>query len=507
MNDLSMPQRARSTPVPHLPIAIIGAGFGGIGLAIKLREAGIGDFTIFEKAGELGGTWRDNRYPGCACDVPSVLYSYSFAQNPDWSRKYGEQPEILDYLRDVAGKHGIEPHIRYGHELLDASWDESAALWKIETSQGEFTASVLVSACGPFNDPMTPPLPGIETFKGKSFHTARWNAQHDLSGERVAVIGTGATAVQVVPAIQARVKQLLVFQRTPTWIVPRWDRQRSAFERALTRRVPGLNGALRTGWFLGIESLGLSLFLDRRFVLPFEALARYQLRRQVPDAALRAKLTPKYRLGCKRAVFSDAFYPALAKPNVELVTEGIAEVRAHSIVTKDGREHAVDTIIFATGFHVPGKIGEKIHARYGRSIAQVFGSSPGSYLGTTFEGFPNLFMMLGPYSAAGNQSAIYMLENQMRYIVDALRTMRSRGIATVEPRWDVQRNFVTEMVRRSRDTTWVTGGCKSYYQNPEGGNGGLWPDWSFRYSKRTRRFDVENYVTQTARANNGAVEA
>ncbi|AXQ31147.1 NAD(P)/FAD-dependent oxidoreductase [Solimonas sp. K1W22B-7] len=518
MNDLSAVRRSSRTSQSgaatagkhasaaapsHLPIAIIGAGFGGIGLAIKLREAGIGDFTILERADALGGTWYHNSYPGCACDVPSALYSYSFAQNPDWSRKYGAQPEILAYLRGVAQRYEIERHIRFGQELIEAHWDEATQRWQLATNHGALTADVLVSACGPFNDPLIPRLPGLENFKGAAFHTARWDHQHRLGGRNVAVIGTGASAIQVIPAIQPQVRKLSVFQRTPTWIVPRWDHARSTVERELTRRIPLAQKAVRTTWYLGIESLGLSLFVDRRLVWPFEALGRYQLRRQVQDPELRSKLTPHFTLGCKRAVFSDAYYPALTQPNVELVTEGIREIREYSIVTQDGVEHRVDTLIFGTGFHVPGKVYERIRGRDGRTLAEVFGTQPRAYLGTTFSGCPNLFMLLGPFSAGGNQSAIYMLENQARYVVDAIRTMRARGLASVEPHAEVQEAFHEEMKERSRKTTWVAGGCKSYYQNSEGGNGGLWPNWSFLYRRRTQHFDLDNYMTRS-RVESGA---
>lgn len=478
----------------HLPLVIIGAGIGGICLAIKLREAGIEDFTILEASDAVGGTWHLNNYPGCACDVPSALYSYSFEQNPDWQRKYGTQQEILQYLQSVAQRHDVQRHVRFGHEVSDVRWIEARQRWQITTPRGVLTAGVLVSACGPFNDPAYPSIKGMDRFQGPSFHTARWDHAQHLAGKRVAVIGTGASAIQVIPAIQPIVDKLVVFQRSPTWIVPRWDREKSRFERSMLRHLPALREAVRSGWYLGIESLGLSLFVDRRLVWPFEALGRWQLRRQVADPALRAKLTPDFRLGCKRAVFSDTYYPALTQSNVDLVTDGIREIRERSIVTANGSEHPIDVIVYATGFHVPGKIYQRIYGRDGRSMAEAFGTQPNTYLGTTFHGCPNLFTMLGPFSAGGNQSAIFMLENQSRYIVDALRTMRRKDIATLEPRAEVQAQFHDEMKQRSRKTTWVTGGCKSYYQNPEGGNGGLWPGWSFTYRWRTRQFDLHNYL-------------
>lgn len=483
-----------SSPPPHLPIAIIGAGFGGIGLAVKLREAGIEDFTILEAAAGLGGCWYLNDYPGCACDVPSVLYSYSFAQNPAWSRKYADQAEILAYLRDVAAKHRIDRFIRFNHEVKEARWNEAQQRWLLSTTQGDFTAGVLVSACGPFNDPLIPKLPGLESFKGVWFHTARWDHKQTLEGKRVAVIGTGATAIQVVPTIQPQVARLSVFQRTPTWIVPRWDHARPPFARAFFKHVPFAGRIVRAIWYLGIESLGLSLFVNRRLVWPFEALGRWQLRRQVHDPELRKKLWPKFTLGCKRAVFSDAYYPALQKPNVELVTEGIREIREHGIVTQDGVEHAADVIILGTGYHIPGKIYQRIFGRTGRSLAETGGSELNAYLGTTFNGYPNLFALLAPFSVGGNQSAVFMIENQVRYLVDAIKTMRARQLASVEPKAAAQAAFHAEMKERSRNTTWVSGGCTSYYQNAAGGNAGLWPNWSWIFKRRTRRFDIENYA-------------
>jgi cation diffusion facilitator CzcD-associated flavoprotein CzcO len=482
----------------HLPIAIVGAGFAGIGLAIKLREAGIDDFTILERASELGGTWRDNTYPGCACDVASCLYSYSFAPNPDWSRAFSRQEEILEYLRGVAAEYDVGRSVRYDVELLDARWDDAARHWALTTTRGPMTAGVLVPAMGPFGDPVLPELPGLDRFRGTRFHSKRWNHDHDLTGERVAVVGTGASAVQFVPELQRRVKRLVVFQRTPPWIMPRFDRRTGARERALLRRFPFLQRAIRGLAYMTIEGLGLVIFVDRRWARPYEAVGRWQLRRQVPDPELRRKLTPDYTIGCKRAILSDNYLPALAQPNVDVVTGSIVEVREGSIVTDDGAEHEVDTIVFGTGFDVPPRAGERFVGRDGRSIADVYAERPQSYNGTCFAGFPNLFMFLGPFAAAGNQSALYMLESQMAYMVDAVRTMRASGARTVEVRPDVQAAFVDQAEERSVDTVWVRGGCRSYYQTPDGRNAGLWPRWSFEYRRRTRRFDAEAYVLEPA---------
>ncbi|WP_227996173.1 flavin-containing monooxygenase [Nocardia australiensis] len=480
----------------HVPIVVIGAGFAGIGTAIKLREAGFQDFVILERGGDLGGTWRANTYPGCACDVPSMLYSYSFASNPEWSRRYGTQPEILGYLRDVATKYDVPQHIRYYCELLDASWDEAAGRWRIRTGLGSLTADVLISAIGPFSEAQIPRLPGVDDFTGTQFHSLHWDHDLDLTGTRVAVIGTGASAVQFIPEIQPLVDRLTVFQRSAPWIVPRVDWATSDVERTLLRRMPLLAKAIRGAYFAGIEGFGLVGFVDKRFRHPFEALGRFQLRRQVPDPRLRRKLTPDYMIGCKRAIFSDAYYPALTQPNVEVVTSAIAEIRPRSIITADGAEHEVDTIIWGTGFGVRPQVFERVHGSDGQSLAQLYRERPRSYLGTTATGFPNFFTTLGPFGAAGNQSAIFMIEAQIRYLVDALKTMRDNGLRRIEVRPQAQRAFVEEMEQRSRDTVWVGGGCRSYYQTPDGThNAGLYPNWSIEYARRTRRFDSDAYLT------------
>jgi cation diffusion facilitator CzcD-associated flavoprotein CzcO len=482
----------------HLPLAVVGAGFAGIGLSIKLREAGIEDFTILERASELGGTWRDNTYPGCACDVASWLYSYSFAPNPDWSRAFSRQAEILDYLRAVAAEHDFDRNVRYDTELLEARWDDEAAHWILRTSKGELTADVFVPATGPFGDAVLPDIPGLDRFQGAKFHSLQWDHGHELEGERVAVIGTGASAVQFVPEIQPRVGRLLLFQRTPPWIMPRFDRRTLPFERGVMRRLPAVYRAMRGTLYLLIEGLGLVIFVDRRLARPYEAIGRWQLRRQVPDPELRRKLTPDYTIGCKRAILSDAYLPSLTRPNVDVITDAIAEVREHAVVTADGTEHEVDTIIFGTGFDVPSRQAERVRGRDGRSVAEIYDERPQSYNGTCLAGFPNMFMFFGPFSAAGNQSALYMLESQMAYIVDAVRVMRERGARRVEVRPEVQEAFVTEAEARSVDTVWLRGGCRSYYQTPDGRNAGLWPNWSFRYRRRTRRFDAEAFVVEPA---------
>ncbi|MEB3022842.1 flavin-containing monooxygenase [[Mycobacterium] crassicus] len=478
----------------HHELVIIGAGFGGIALATKLHDAGIEDFVILERAGDLGGTWRDNTYPGCACDVPSHLYSLSFAPNPDWSRTYGTQPEILAYLHRVAEDNDIVRHIAYNTELVEANWDEDARHWVLNTNTGVLTATVLISATGVYGEAKYPDIPGVENFAGTAFHSLHWDHDHDLTGERVAVLGTGASAVQIIPEIAPKVLRLKVFQRSAPWIVPRMDRHTSAAERALLRRFPLIGRIIRSFYYAGIESFGLVGFVNRRFRHPFELLGKFQLRRQVRDKGLRKTLTPDYMIGCKRAIFADDYLPALTRDNVDVIATGIEEIRAGSIVTRDGVEHPVDTIIYATGFIVPPAVYERIRSTGGHSYSELYAKRPQSYLGVAIAGFPNFFATLAPFGAVGNQSAIYMIEAQSRYIVDAITTMRRSAVTRVEVRSEVQEAFLDDMNTRSQKTVWLTGGCaSSYYHTEDGRNAGLYPGWSFEYAARTSRFDRDAY--------------
>ncbi len=349
---------------------IIGGGISGLGMAIALQQAGITDFVVLERADEVGGTWQANTYPGCACDVPSNLYSYSFAPNPDWSRTYSRQPEIWDYVRGVADRFGVRRYIRLGVEVTDAAWDEDAGRWRLATSDGEIEARILVSAVGLLTEPKVPDLPGLDTFKGAVFHSARWDHDFDLAGKRVAAIGTGASAIQFVPEIQPQVQRLHVFQRTPPWVMPHTARPTSERERSLFRALPALQRLVRGLVYAAREALVVG-FVKRPRLMRFpERQARRHIASQISDPELQAKVTPTYSLGCKRILPSNDWYPAIAQPNVELITDAISEIRAHSIVTADGIEREVDAIILGTGFHVTDPpLGGLIHGR-GRPIAQ-----------------------------------------------------------------------------------------------------------------------------------------
>ncbi len=489
----SIHARLASNP-RHIRVAIVGAGFSGLGMAIRLRQKGIDDFVVLERAADVGGTWRDNTYPGCACDVPSHLYSFSFALNPNWSRWFSPQQEILDYLRWCAGHFGVTPHICWNEEVIDASWDEDEQRWRITTSSGQLTAQVLVLGNGPLSEPSIPPIPGLACFEGTLFHSARWDHSHDLAGERVAVIGTGASAVQFVPRIQPYVGHLTLFQRTPPWVLPRQDRPISGRQRALFRALPLAQHLVRTAIYWQRELLVPGFVYRPRLMKGAERLALQHLASQVADPVLRAKLTPSYPMGCKRILLSDDFYPALTQDNVEVVTERICEVRTSSIVTQDGREHTVDTIILATGFHVTDMPAARyVRGRDGLVLADAWRDGPRAYLGTTVVGFPNLFLLIGPNTGLGHSSMVFMIESQIAYILDCLRIMNRRRVQAVEVRPDVQQSFNYEMQRRMQGTVW-TSGCASWYLDAGGYNSTLWPGFTWEYRWRTCRFDPANYV-------------
>ncbi len=475
-------------------VVIIGSGFGGLGVAIRLKRQGMNDFVILERAGDVGGTWRDNSYPGCACDVQSHLYSFSFAPNPNWTRSFSPQREILSYLKRCAQDFGVLPHVRFRREVREAVWDDAAQLWQIETSQESYTASMLVMASGALSDPAIPKLQGLETFKGEMFHSARWNHDYDLAGRRVAVIGTGASATQFVPEIQPKVEKLHLFQRTAPWVMPHSNRSFGEHERRLFRRFPSAQRvvraciyALRELLFFVFRHLWLSKYVQR--------IALRHLARSVPDPELRTKLTPSYVIGCKRVLISNDYLPSLTRPNVELVTVGIAEVREHSVVGRDGVERAVDAIIFGTGFQVTDPpLAKHVRGRSGQTLADVWEGSPQAHVGTTVAGFPNLFILMGPNTGLGHTSVLYMLEAQIDHLLSALDYMRRRGASALEPRTDVQASYVANVQKRMKGTVWVAGGCASWYLDRNGRNSTLWPDFTWRFRRRVARLNPAEYV-------------
>jgi cation diffusion facilitator CzcD-associated flavoprotein CzcO len=487
------------TELGDLEVAIIGTGFSGLGMAIRLREQGVEDFLVLERAANVGGTWWNNTYPGCACDVPSHLYSFSFAPNPDWSQTYSTQPEIRDYLRGIADRFDLRRSIRFGVEVRQASWDEDAQRWDIDTSGGRLRARVLVSGMGPLTEPRIPSVPGLESFEGSVFHSARWDHDVDLTGLRVAAVGTGASAIQFVPAIQPQVAQLHVFQRTAPWVVPHSNRSITRLERVLYRRVPLAQRVVRGTIYTLRESLVLGFVKRPRLMRVVERLARRHIERQVPDAELRAKVTPDYTIGCKRILPSNRWYPALGKDNVELVPGGVESVGPRSVVGSDGVSREVDAIVFGTGFHVTDMpLGRALRGRGGTLLDDVWRGSPRAFLGTAIAGFPNLFILLGPNTGLGHNSMVYMIESQIAHVAAALGAMRRAGAATVEVRPEVSERYNADVDARMQGTVWNTG-CASWYLDETGRNATLWPDWTWRFRRRAARFDPADYELGGAR--------
>lgn len=476
-------------------VAIIGSGFAGLGVAVTLKRAGIDDLTIFERSDTIGGVWRDNNYPGAACDVQSYLYSFSFAPNSQWSQTFSPQNEILDYLTKVAADFGLSGHLQLNCPVSSAQWDKTANRWVLTTAAGEVTAEHLVVATGALADPVTPQVEGLSEFTGHSFHSSRWDHGLDLTGKRVAVLGTGASAIQFVPAIQPRVKQLTVFQRTAPWVMPRHDRPVGKLEKALLRWAPGTHALRRSQIYL-MREVKLLAFRHPVMMQLGERTARKHLREQVRDPQLRAKLTPNYRLGCKRILISNDYLRALDTSNTEVVTSGIRQVTATGVVDNDGALHEVDAIIFGTGFKTDGlPLTDHIYDADGTSMAERWGDSPRAYLGTMVAGFPNAYLMHGPNIGLGHTSVITMFEAQARYIVESIRYGTAHGIAAIEPTAAAQARFTETVDRLTEGSVWTSGGCSSWYLDATGRNSNLWPGATFDYHRRTWRFRPQDHLT------------
>lgn len=478
----------------HVRVAVIGTGFGGLGAAVRLRREGVTDFVVLERAGSVGGTWRDNSYPGCACDVPSHLYSFSFAPNAAWPRAFSGQPHIRAYLERVTDTFGLRPHIRFDSELLRASWDDERRHWRLRTSRGELTADLVVSATGPLSDPRLPDVPGLADFPGAVFHTSRWDHDYDLKGKRVAVIGTGASAIQIVPAIQPQVKSLTVVQRTPPWVLPRVDRGINRAEQWLHRQIPATAKA-RRGLLWLVREFQVGAFVRRpRLLKAAEEVARTNMRRSIKDPELRRKLTPDYTIGCKRILLSNDYYPALARPGTELVASALEEVRGSTIVMADGTEREVDAIVFGTGFHVTDMpIADRIVGADGATLAEHWKDGMAALRGCTVDGFPNLLLIIGPNTGLGNSSMILMIESSLNYVAEYLRALGETGAAALDAKPAAVRSWNTEMQARMSRTVWTTGGCKSWYLDPEGRNTTAWPGTTAEFRRATRRLKLEEY--------------
>ena len=483
----------------HVDHLIVGAGFAGLCAAIRLQEDGEHDFLVIDKAGDVGGTWRDNTYPGAACDVPSQLYSFSFAPNPDWSMSFSPQPEIWGYLRRVARESGTLDRFVFHTRLAHAAWDEATQRWhsRVVGPDGEHTivSTTLVVGAGGLSEPKLPAIDGIETFTGELFHSARWDHDVDLAGKRVAVIGTGASAIQIVPEVQRVAAHLDVYQRTAPWVIPRHDRRYPAWERAALRHVPGLQRLYRTAVYWARETYVPAFTLQPKIALPAKRAALANIERGIADPDLRAKVTPHYEIGCKRILISNTYYPALAADNAELVTDPIARVTRDAVITADGTERPVDVIAVATGFHTTElPITEHVTGRDGRTLADVWRESGMSaYKGTTVPGFPNYFWLFGPNTGLGHSSMVFVIESQVEYLRGAVRALRHGGYAAVEPRQDAHDAWNADLQRRMARTVWSTGGCSSWYLDDHGRNTTLWPRSTVTLRRRLARFDTDAY--------------
>jgi cation diffusion facilitator CzcD-associated flavoprotein CzcO len=483
-------------------VLIIGSGFAGLGMAIELKRAGMHDFVLLEKAGDVGGTWRDNTYPGCACDIHSHMYSFSFELNPRWSRMFATQPEIWEYLRRLTDKYDIGRHITFGAEVTAAHWDEQRRVWHVRTKGGDtYTARAVVFGVGALHVPNVPKLPGAERFQGTTFHSANWDHDYDLRGKRVAVIGTGASAIQFVPEIATEVAELHLFQRTPPWIVPKMDRPVRRWEQRLFQKVPAAQRLLRNGIYWMLESRAVGFTVNPKLMKPAQAIARRHLERQVPDPELRAKVTPNYTMGCKRVLISNDYYPTLARDNVQLVTDGIAEIKENSVVDSWGVEHEVDAIIYGTGFHVTDGFDHlDIVGRDGRNLVERWHQEGmETYFGMAVSGFPNLFFLLGPNTGLGHNSVVFMIESQIRYVGQCLRLLEQHGADWMDVRPEAQRTFYRDLQEHLTRGVWSQGGCDSWYLDSHGVNRTIWPGFTWQYWRRTRKVRLADFELSASR--------
>lgn len=494
-------QTAVNNAITKTSVLIIGSGFSGLGMAVSLQREGKRDFIVLERAHDVGGTWRDNTYPGAACDIQSHLYSYSFRPNPRWSRVYAPQTEILDYLRKTAQDEGILPHVKFGATVERAAWDEARRLWHVQTSVGVFEADALISAAGHLSDPSYPDIPGLASFKGHVFHSAQWDHSYDWAGKRIGVIGTGASAIQIVPQLAKTASHLTVFQRSAPYVIPRRDHVYSEAEQGMFERFPETMQEMRDELFWGNESR----FPQRRqvpaFIEMIRSMAVNHLHAEIADEALREKLTPHYAIGCKRILISNDYYPALTQPHVDLETTAIERIDETGVVLRNGERVELDLLVVATGFEATElPIAEVIHGTGGQSLAHKWKDGGHAFACTTVSGFPNFFFMLGPNTGLGAGSMIFMIETQINYIREGVNYIAERQVV-VEPQAQAESDYVKSIQRRSQGTVWVSGGCSSWYLHPTSGKlTALWPDFMSQFRKENGSFQTEGYSVRSSAA-------
>jgi len=480
----------------HTGVVIVGTGFSGMGMAIQLRKEGREDFVVLEKAGDFGGTWRDNSYPGCACDIQSHMYSFSFEPKADWSRAFAPQAEIYQYMRDVAAKWDLARNTTFGVEVAGARWDEEENRWYVATTGGDtYVAQYVVAGIGALHLPQVPHLNGIENFEGTAFHSARWDHDYDLTGKKVAVIGTGASAVQFMPRIAKQVAELTLFQRTPPWVMPKPDHAMPGWAKTALAKVPGAHRGYRNFLYWLNEARAIGFNGHQGVLKAASRLAAWNIKRSVQDPELVAKLTPDYVMGCKRVLISNDYYPAFRRDNVSLDTSGVAEVKARSIVTNDGREIEVDAIIYGTGFQVIDSMKYLgITGRDGVELGKMWAEAGiTTYNGINVAGFPNLFFLLGPNTGLGHNSVVFMIESQLNHIREAMKLAERHNVEAIDVRPAAQEKFNVEIQRKLREGVWTQGGCKSWYLDAQGVNRTLWPGFTWRYWLKTRKVDAADF--------------
>jgi cation diffusion facilitator CzcD-associated flavoprotein CzcO len=478
-------------------IAVVGGGFGGVGAAVLLHRAGYNEVTVFERGERVGGVWTHNTYPGAACDVPSHLYEFSFEPNPRWSRRYAPQAEIQTYLEDVARRHGVLDRIRTGTEVTRARWEEERGKWLLDTSAGAYEADILITACGQLSVAKVPAIPGLDSFDGPVFHTSQWRHDVELAGKRVAVVGTGCSAIQTVPAIQPLVEQVDVYQRSPGWTFPKMDFAYSERAQRLFERAPVLQRLDRVAIFAFMEAGALGMTSRRWMLKPFRAIARSQIKRAIKDPELRRKVTPTDEIGCKRLMLTDEWYPTLAKPNVELITDPVAAVTASGLRLEDGSERPADVLVLATGFKTHGFVAPmEIIGAAGRTLSEAWAPVPRAYLGLSVPDFPNMFLLYGPNTNGGTGSVIYVIEAGMAHVITALRKLERAHARRIEVGRQAADGFDRELRAALAGTVWHTG-CTNWYVDENGNDPNQWPWLWSKYRRRTARIEPGAYELGT----------
>jgi len=479
-------------------VAIIGTGFGGLGMAIQLKQAGIDDFVILEKAASVGGVWRENSYPGAACDVPSHLYSFSFEPNPSWTRKFSPQPEIKRYLEHCERKYGLNAHIRFNTFVQTAVFEQALDSWEITTSTGDtINAKLLVKATGQLSQLAIPKLPGLEQFAGKQFHSAHWDHDYDLQGKRVAIVGTGASALQFIPHVVEQAAEVTVFQRTSPWVIPKPDRPYTKLERWLFKHLPLAAKFERNKIYWSLEWRFAALSANNWAAPIFNWVANRQRRKQVKDPALQQKLTPDYPLGCNRILLSNNYYSALSRDNVEVVAESVKSVTGDGVVSESGETYPVDAIIFGTGFAATEFVSPMtIVGLDGQDLNQRWAEGAEAYYGMTVSGFPNFFMLYGPNTNLGHNSIIFMLESQIAYVLQCVKALRDKRFTRMDLLGERMRQFNQQVQAKANKAVW-NAGCNSWYRHESGKNTNNWPDFTLRYRALTRRVNFADYQLQS----------